>query len=131
MNPDLRNLFMKWLTRDRVVPIISASVSWLIFAMRGSGRPSLPKLANSSSSRASRWSLAPIEMAWEGKSITEICTQIKDPARSGRDLTQLQEHFARNDLVAWAWNPGLGRDPVPGTQERLGELIKAWIDTGA
>jgi hypothetical protein len=78
-----------------------------------------------------RWGLAPIEMAWEGKSITEICAQLKDPARSGRDLTQLQEHFAKNDLVAWAWNPGLGRDPVPGTQEQLGELIKAWIDTGA
>jgi hypothetical protein len=29
---------MKKLTRDRVVPIISASVSWLIFAMTGSGR---------------------------------------------------------------------------------------------
>ena len=42
----LRNLFMKWLTRDRVVPIISASVSWLTFAMIGSGPPSLPKLAS-------------------------------------------------------------------------------------
>ena len=30
-------------TRPRVVPIISASVSWLIFAAMGSGRPSLPK----------------------------------------------------------------------------------------
>jgi hypothetical protein len=78
-----------------------------------------------------RWSLAPIEMAWEGKSMSEICAQLKDPARSGRDLKQLQEHFATNDLVAWAWTPGAGRDPVPGTQERLGELIKAWIDTGA
>ena len=28
---------MKKLTRDRVVPIISASVSWLIFAITGSG----------------------------------------------------------------------------------------------
>jgi hypothetical protein len=28
---------MKKLTRDRVVPIISANVSWLIFAMIGSG----------------------------------------------------------------------------------------------
>ena len=27
MNPNLRNLFMKKLTRDRVVPIISASIS--------------------------------------------------------------------------------------------------------
>src|SRR5476651_1998520 len=35
--PNSRNLFMKKLTRDRVVPIISASVSWLIFAMIGTG----------------------------------------------------------------------------------------------
>ena len=27
MKPNSRNLFMKWLTRDRVVPIISASVA--------------------------------------------------------------------------------------------------------
>jgi len=26
---------------------------------------------------------------------------------------------------------GPRRDPVPGTQERLGELIQAWIDSGA
>jgi hypothetical protein len=45
------------LTRDRVVPIISASVSWLIFAMIGSGRPSLPKFARSRRVRASRFSL--------------------------------------------------------------------------
>jgi len=79
-----------------------------------------------------RWGLAPIEMAWEGKSVGEICAQLKDPARNGgRDLTLLQEHFAKDDLVAWAWNPGAGRAPAPGTQQQLGELIKAWIDTGA
>ena len=48
---------MKKLTRARVVPIISARVSWLILAMTGSGLPSLPKFASSSSSRASRFSL--------------------------------------------------------------------------
>jgi hypothetical protein len=79
-----------------------------------------------------RWGLAPIEMAWEGKSVGEICAQLKEPGRNGgRNLTLLHEHLATDDLVAWGWNPGLGRDPAPGTQERLGELIKAWIDTGA
>ena len=79
-----------------------------------------------------RWGLAPIEMAWEGKSVGEICAQLKDPGRNGgRNLTLLHEHLATDDLVAWGWNPGLGRDPAPGTQARLGELIKAWIDTGA
>jgi hypothetical protein len=57
MKPSFLNLFMKKLTRDRVVPIISASVSWLIFAITGSGVPSLPKFANSSSRRARRFSL--------------------------------------------------------------------------
>jgi hypothetical protein len=79
-----------------------------------------------------RWGLAPIEMAWEGKSVGEVCRQIKDPQRNGgRNLELLHEHLARDDLVAWGWNPGTGRDPVPGTQQQLGELIRAWIDSGA
>ena len=57
MKPSFLNLFMKKLTRDRVVPIISASVSWLIFAITGSGVPSVPKFANSRSMRARRFSL--------------------------------------------------------------------------
>jgi hypothetical protein len=48
---------MKKLTRDRVVPIISASVSWLTFAMIGSGLPSLPKFASRRRARARRFSL--------------------------------------------------------------------------
>jgi hypothetical protein len=32
MNPNFLNLFIKKLTRGRVVPMMSASVSWLIFA---------------------------------------------------------------------------------------------------
>src|ERR1700719_3985502 len=48
---------MKVLTRERVVPTISASVSWLILAITGSGFPSLPKLAISKSTLARRFSL--------------------------------------------------------------------------
>jgi hypothetical protein len=37
-----------------------------------------------------RWMTAPIEMAWEGKSVGEICRQIKDPDRNGgRNLALL------------------------------------------
>ena len=79
-----------------------------------------------------RWMAAPIEMAWEGKSVGEICRQIKDPDRNGgRNLSLLHEHLAHDDLVAWGWQPGVGRDPAPGSQALLGELIQAWIDTGA
>jgi hypothetical protein len=79
-----------------------------------------------------RWQVAPIGMAWEGKSLGEICRQMKDRDRNGgRDLALLQEHVAKDDLVAWGWDPGTGRDPAPGTQELAGQLIQAWIDTGA
>jgi hypothetical protein len=79
-----------------------------------------------------RWQLAPVEMAWEGKSISQICAQIKDPARNGgRTLALLHEHLAKDDLVAWGWAPGEGREPAPGNQQQLGELAQAWIDSGA
>ena len=79
-----------------------------------------------------RWQLAPPEMAWEGKTIGEICRQLKDPDRNGgRDLAQIHEHVAKDDLVAYGWHPGTGRAPAPGTQERAGELIQAWMDSGA
>jgi hypothetical protein len=79
-----------------------------------------------------RWELAPIEMAWEGKSVGEICRQIKDRDRNGgRDLATLHEHLASDDLVAYGWHPGKGRAPAPGTQQQLGELVQAWIDSGA
>ena len=31
-----------------------------------------------------KWHMAPIEMAWQGKSLAQICEQIKDPARNGK-----------------------------------------------
>lgn len=78
------------------------------------------------------WHLAPREMAWQGKTLGEICTQIKDPARNGgRSLEQLHEHLATDTLVGWAWSPGFNRKPAPGTQKELGALIEAWIKTGA
>ena len=41
-----------------------------------------------------RWGLAPIEMAWQGKSVGQICEQVKDRKRNGgRDLTLLHEHM--------------------------------------
>ena len=79
-----------------------------------------------------KWGLAPASMAWQGKSLGEICRQIKDPARNGgRTLAQVQDHMAHDGLVAWGWAPGAGRTPAPGTQEQLGQLVQAWIDTGA
>jgi len=79
-----------------------------------------------------RWGLGPVSMAWQGKSIGEISEQIKDPERNGgRSLTDIHRHMATDPLVSWAWHPGEGRDPAPGTQTEFGELVGAWIDSGA
>jgi hypothetical protein len=78
------------------------------------------------------WHLAPREMAWQNKTLGEICVQIKDPARNGgRSLAEISTHMATDSLVGWAWAPGFGREPAPGTQKELGALIEAWLKTGA
>ena len=81
---------------------------------------------------APHWHLAPRFMAWEGKSPRQICEQMKDPQRNGsRTLSQIVEHNAHDKLVAWGWSPGHGREPAPGTQEELGKLVAAWVESGA
>jgi hypothetical protein len=78
------------------------------------------------------WHLAPIDMAWAGKSLGEICEQIKDPKRNGgKSMEELVHHMAEDSLVGWGWNPGVGREPAPGTQKEFGALIKAWVEAGA
>ena len=78
------------------------------------------------------WHLAPATMGWQGKTLREICVQIKDSARNGgRSLDQVFEHMAKDSLVGWAWAPGYGRVAAPGTQVQFGALLEAWIRTGA
>ena len=78
------------------------------------------------------WHLAPLAMAWQGRSLGQICEQIKDRARNGdRDLNALLHHLGEDTLVGWAWSPGIGRTPAPGTQARFGEIMRAWADAGA
>lgn len=78
------------------------------------------------------WHLAPASMAWQRRTLAEICAQVKDPARNGGlTLAKLVEHMAHDPLVGWAWNPGAGREPAPGTQAAFGTLVKAWADSGA
>ena len=52
-----------------------------------------------------------------------------DPALADGDA--LIEHIAEEPLVSWAWSPGYGRQPVPGTQKQAAELVEAWVKTGA
>ena len=106
----------------------------------GHGAPGLPctachRAANYAESGVPgnpQWHLAPASMAWAGKSLGEICRQIKDPERNGgRDMAALLKHMAEDSLVGWAWAPGGKRTPAPGTQAEFGALMRAWADSGA
>lgn len=78
------------------------------------------------------WALAPASMAWEGRTVAQICEQLKDTSRNGsRDLPALVKHVTTDTLVLWGWNPGKGRQPAPGTAAEFGALMQAWADSGA
>ena len=57
MNPSFLNLFMKKLTRGRVVPTISARISWDTLGSAGRGPSFLPYCASSKSILARRFSV--------------------------------------------------------------------------
>ncbi len=81
---------------------------------------------------APNWHLAPRSMAWVGRTPRAICEQLKDPTRNGgKTLAQIVEHNAHDELVAWGWAPGKGREPAPGTQQSFGAITAAWVETGA
>lgn len=81
---------------------------------------------------APNWHLAPLKIAWLGRTAAQICAQLKDPARNGnRTLADIVEHSAKDPLVGWGWAPGADREPVPGTQAQFGELMAVWADNGA
>lgn len=78
------------------------------------------------------WQLAPQSMGWVGLTVPEICAQLKDPERNGgRTLEEVAHHMGHDTLVGWAWTPGEGREPAPGTWEGFAELAVNWIETGA
>ncbi len=78
-----------------------------------------------------RWALAPREQGWQGLSDRELCNLFKDPKRTHKTMDEFVEHNAHDELVAWGWNPGAGRAPVPGTQAEFGKLVAEWVATGA
>jgi hypothetical protein len=81
---------------------------------------------------APTWHLAPLEMAWVGKTPRAICEQLKDRARNGgKSLAQIVEHSAHDGLVGWGWAPGADREGAPGSQAQFGALVAAWVETGA
>jgi hypothetical protein len=78
------------------------------------------------------WALAAASMAWEGRTLGEICAQLKDLRRNGgRDVAAILKHATSDSLVLWAWQPGPSRTPAPGSNAEFGKLLAAWAETGA
>jgi hypothetical protein len=85
---------------------------------------------------APNWHLAPLSMAWEGKTPGELCRSITDRSRNGnRDLQATVRHLTEDKLVAWGWTPGINvdgqpREPVPLPKAEFDRLVVAWAKSG-
>ncbi len=78
------------------------------------------------------WQLAPSMAGFRGKSLAAICRQLSDPkTNGGKDLAALLDHMENDKLVIWAWQPGVGRQPAPGSHDLFLGLFRAWAAAGA
>lgn len=86
---------------------------------------------------APEWSLAPIDMYWEGLSRVEIARSMTDPEKNGgRSIEELVHHLTEHELVLWAWEPGVDaegnpRELPPVPLEEYITAVKAWAEAGA
>ncbi len=73
-----------------------------------------------------KWMLAPPEMAWQGKTLGQICLQLKDRKRNGgRTMAQLEEHMATDDLVGWGGIPAAIARPCPAPRPSLARSVQS------
>ena len=80
------------------------------------------------------WRLPPanMKMVFQGKSPSELATQLKDPAQNGgMSLERLLHHITEDSLVLGGWDPGEGRSKPPMSHDDFVRNVKAWIEQGA
>ncbi|MEM1245915.1 MAG: hypothetical protein AAGK22_06060 [Acidobacteriota bacterium] len=81
------------------------------------------------------WQLAPVEFLWFGQDSKTVCEQVRDPRRNGgRNGQGLIEHITHDAsigaFITWAFDPGGGREPAPGSmQEHLDDTVE-WVAAG-
>jgi len=86
---------------------------------------------------APHWHLAPRSMAWEGLSRVEIARSMINPENNGdRSLKEIEKHLTEDELVLWAFNPGVDqegnpREKPPVSEEDFIAAVKTWMDAGA
>jgi hypothetical protein len=79
---------------------------------------------------APNWHLPRSDMSlvFEGRSSTDLCRQLRDPARNGgMTPEQLLAHVEKDPLVLWGWSPGEGRAPVPTSHAEFVQAMRTWV----
>lgn len=81
---------------------------------------------------APHWGLAPLSMGWEGLDDRELAEALVDLSKNGnRSHEALYEHMAKDPLVLWAWEPGVGRAAPSVTHEAFVHALETWFRAGA
>jgi hypothetical protein len=76
-------------------------------------------------------------MAWEGLSRAEIARVILDPEKNGgKSLEEIVKHMTEDELVLWAFNPGIdnegnAREKPPVSEADFKAAVRAWAHAGA
>lgn len=82
---------------------------------------------------APHWGLPPADtpMIFEGRSVRELCEQLKRPQDNGfKTLADLHHHAAEDPLVLWGWNPGGDRTLPPVSHDEFVAAFTAWQKSG-
>jgi hypothetical protein len=73
-----------------------------------------------------------MRMVFEGKTPTELASQLADPQQNGgKMLEEIIHHVAEDSLVATGWDPGDGRTKPSLTQAEAGRKLREWVEKGA
>ncbi len=86
---------------------------------------------------APHWGLAPKTMGWQGLTRKEIAVVLLDKNKNGnRDYQELIKHLTEDELVLWAWNPGVNaagiqREKPPIPEEEYKKVVQEWFADGA
>jgi hypothetical protein len=101
--------------------------------------PGSPPGAWDDERQAPAWRLSPPQMGWGGLTPRELCMRLQ-----GLGLNDAIGHILNvasesdppdtskvDPLVRWAWRPGPGREPAPGTLEQFVNVLKWWKGGGA
>lgn len=81
------------------------------------------------------WHLAPLSMAWEGLTPSQLCRVLFDPRKGAMKPAQLAAHL-QTPFVLWAWSPGVNshgqpRSTPPMSHQAFVALARRWVATGA